>query len=400
MYQKIAIVCFNLSWQSGGPRLVFSLAQSLKKIGHRVIIYTPEFSGQYYQELWEGLDIKIVEPPSKLVWSGRSENIFSWIGRKIAQERLKKSIAKKIANEMNSDFDIVNIHDFAYTVGYFYKKRNPSAKILWTENDPPYTYLPKSNFVFDILSRVYNLYKDVASRKYFSVIDKVSVLDSYNEKWCKKRGLNPAVIRLGVDFEKFYQPVKDMKLNLFGLGSLNKYRHYEEIILAVKYLRDWGYNARAQIICNDMWNEHKYKSFLLKLVEENKLQDFIEFNFEGVSEDGLREVYQKNSFFVYPMYLPPPRDGFGFSIGVFEAMAAGLLLIVSRKTTSTEVLEDGKSALFVDPENPKQIAEKIKYIFDNPDLYKKIANAGQQLVKENLTWERYASNLLKITCEF
>ncbi len=396
MHKKIAIVCFNLSWQSGGPRLVFSLAQSLKKAGHYVIIYAPEFSGQYYKELCEGLDIRIVKPRSYLNWSGRPKNIFIWIKRKIIQERLKLNIAKDIASAMDLNFDIVNVHDFAYPVGYFYKKRNPMARILWTENDPPYMYLPKGNFVFDFLSRFYNFYKDVISRKYFSAIDGVSVLDSHNKSWCEKRGLKPKIVRLGVDFEGFYQPVKEMKLNLFGLGSLNKYRHYEEIILAVKYLRDWGYDARAQIICNDMWNENQYKSYLLKLVEENKLEDHIEFNFKGVSEEGLREAYQKNNFFIYPMYLPLPRNGFGFSIGVFEAMASGLLLIISRKTTSTEVLEDGKHALFVDPENSKQIAEKIKYIADQPDLYKKIATAGQEFVKQSLTWEKYAQSLLEL----
>lgn len=400
---KIAIVCFNISWQSGGPRLIFSSAQALKKLGHRVVIYAPEFSGEYFKELRQGLSIRIVKPKHEFVWAGRPKNILTWMMRKIVQERLKLDTAKRIAAALDDDFDIVNVHDFAYPVGFFYKKRNPRAKILWTENDPPFMYLPKKNFYADVLSRVYNASKNIVHRRYFKAIDKVAVLDMYNKLWCEARGLTPTVIRLGVDFEHFYLPVKDFRkkakqksVRLFGLGSLNEYRRYEDTILAVKLLRDSGYDARALIISNDMWDEKEYRNKLLTIVSEHKLGEYITFNFSGVSEDGLRNAYEESDVFVYAMYLPPPRNGFGFSIGVFEAMAAGLPLIICRTTTSTEVLEDGNTALFFNPMSPDEIAEKIKLLIDYPEQYSKIASAGQKFVKEQLSWGKYSEKVLEM----
>jgi glycosyltransferase involved in cell wall biosynthesis len=400
---KIAIVCFNLSWQSGGPRLIFSLAQSLKKFGHAVVIYAPEFSGEYFKELWTGLDIRVILPEKPLIWSGRPPGLLAKICQKLEQEKALLAAAKRIAAAMEADFDVVNVHDFAYPVGYFYKKFNPKAKVIWTENDPPFMYLPKKSFLFDLLSRAYNFWKDFSSRKYFRAIDRVSVLDSYNELWCRNRGLKPVIVRPGVDAENFYAPVKDFtsrarlgKVRLLGLGSLNEYRRYEDTLGALKYLRDWGYDASALIIANDMWDEKGYRNKILGIVKENSLENFVTFNFQGVSEKGLKDAYHESDLFVYAMYLPPPRNGFGFSIGVFEAMAAGLPVVLCRTTTSTEVLEDGKTALFVDPMSPEQIAEKVKFLIDNPKYYFEIASAGQKFVKENLTWENYVKGLFSL----
>jgi glycosyltransferase involved in cell wall biosynthesis len=400
---KIAIVCFNLSWQSGGPRLIFSMAQSLKASGHQVVIYAPEFSGEYFKELWQGLDIRVVPPPEGLSWSGRPKSLWTKILKKVKEEKLQKETAKRIAAAIAPDIDVLNMHDYAYPVAYFYKKRNPKVKAIWTSHDLIYMYLPKDSFFFDVLSRFYNYTKDLLSRKYFKAIDRVSVLESFNQDWCRRRGLDATIVRLGVDYDNFYLPVKEFKerakrkeVRLFGLGSLNKYRHYEDLISAVKFLREWGYDASALIIASDFWNEKAYREKILELVEKNELKEFIEFNFGGASEEGLREAYRKSDIFVYAMYVPPPRNGYTLSIGVFEAMAAGLPVILCNTTASVEVLEDGKTALFVDPLSPEQIAEKAKFLVDNPERYFEIASAGQKFVKENLTWDKYARGVLKL----
>ena len=80
---KISIVCLNLSWQSGGPRLVFSLARAAKAMGHTVTIYAPAFSREYYQELWEGLDIRVVPPPQPLRWSGIPKISSLYFGKQL-----------------------------------------------------------------------------------------------------------------------------------------------------------------------------------------------------------------------------------------------------------------------------------------------------------------------------
>ncbi len=399
---KIAIVCFNIDWPAGGPRLLYSFAKEVKKMGHEVSIYVPHFSGQYFKELWTGLDIRVVKPREEFVWEGRP-SFFKWIARKIKQEELHLDTARRIANALPADLDLLNVHDYAYRVAYFYRKRNPKAKILWNSNDPPYSYLPKKNPAKAILSKLYNWYRDIASKEYFLAIDSIVVLDKFNQDWCAARGLQSEIVYLGVDFENFYLPVKNFaekarqkKVQIMGLGALNKYRRYDDTILAVKQLRDWGYDATALIICNDTWHETEYRNFLVHLVRENNLEHFVRLKFEGANEAKLKDAFKESDVFVYAVYLPPPRDGFGFSIAVMEAIASGLPLIMCRTTTSMEVLHDGETALFVDPMSPTQIAEKIKMLVDDPKLYDRIARTGQELVKKEFSWENYAKKILDI----
>ena len=400
-HMKIAIVCFNLDLLAGGPRLIFSLARSLQNEGNAVVIYTPSFSGKYFHDLWEGLTIKIVPGSEKLRLSSNPSGFLDWLRHKLTSERIQYSVAKNIALAMDTDFDVVNLHDFAYRVAWRYRVRNPNAKIMWTENDPPYAYLPKKNIVAAFLSKTYNQYKDFESKRDFRAIDTVTVLDFYNRDWCEARGIRAIVSRLGVDFKNFYHPVKNFAprakkkaVRLMGLGSLNPYRRYEDIVMAVKSLRDRGYDAEALIICNDTWNESAYRKELTDLVLKHDLGSAITFMFAGVSEKELRAAFKSADVFIYSVYLPPPRNGFGFSIGALEAIAAGLPLVVCNTTTSSEVLKDGKTALFVDPKSPEQIAEKIKLLVDDPKVYQQIATDGQRFVRTEMTWKKYTDLLL------
>lgn len=400
---KIAIACLNLSWQSGGPRLIFSLARAARAQGHAVVIYAPEFSGKYFKELWDGLDIRIVPPEEPLRWMDLPKGLIARILDKVAEERRRLMVAKSLADAMDRDFDVLNVHDFAYPAGYFYKKRNPNAKVLWTENDPPFLYIPKADFLLDLLARLYHMVKERTEKKYFKAIDVVSVLDTYNKAWCEQRGLKASIVRLGVDFDKFHLPVKDFSararkrsIRFFALGSLTPGRRYEDIIEAVRLLRAEGYDATARIITNDQWNSAEYRQKLHELLARGNTARWVDVSFTGVPHDALRKAFADADAFSYPMYLPPPRNGFGFSIGVFEAMAAGLPVILCDTTTSTEVLKDGETALFVRPMDPRGIADQAKRLIASPELYARIARAAQNFVKSTLTWKSYTNQALDL----
>ena len=395
---KIAIVCFNLKWQAGGTRLIYSLARGLAKQGHAPVIYAPEVNPNAFPELRAGLDIRIVPPPYEFVWNKKIFGLSAKIHAKIREDKLHTLVAKKIAAEMDKNFDIVNVHDFAYKVAPHYKRVNPKVKIVWTENDPPYMYLPKKNPIYDILSRAYNWGRNVLAKPYFKSIDKVAVLDFYNRDWCRARGLNPVVVRSGVDFDVFYRPAhvrtgKEPAFRLFSLGALNPYRRFEDLIRASKLLHDAGANIRTSIVCKDIWNETEYRRSLEALVEESDATSYVSVNFDGVSDDGLRKEFNEADAFVLTTYLPPPRNGYGWGLTNFEAMAAGLPLLICHTSTACEVLEDGKNVLAVDPKSPKEIAEKVQMLIKSPDVYNRITSDGQKFVKENISWDKYAREL-------
>jgi glycosyltransferase involved in cell wall biosynthesis len=398
---KIAIVCFNLKWQAGGTRLIYELAINLKKIGNDVVIYAPEVNEQAFPELRAGLDIRVIPPPGVFSWNKKIPSLFGKIKDKIAQERVHTETGKIIAAAMDMDFDVVNLHDFAYKVAPFYKKRNKKAKIVWTENDPPYMYLPKDNWLYDRLSWIFNSIKDIREKAFYRAIDSVVVLDGYNKKWCEERNLDAKVVRSGVDFDNFYAPARVHTNNknnftLFSLGALNKYRRFEDIIDAAKILHKRGQKVKVNIIAKDIWNEAEYKDLLIKKIGNSEIEEYISINFEGASNQELKNAFESADAFVLTTHLPLPRNGYGWGLTNFEAMASGLPLVIYNTSTATEVLTHRENAVIVESRNSTDLADQIQFLIENPERYNRITAAGQQFVKENISWKKYAEDLVKI----
>ena len=398
---KIAITCFNLGWLAGGPRLIFEQARGMQKLGHKVVIYAPDFDSKIYPQLSQGLDIRTVRFGKPIFGKDTSNSILKRIQRKFGDEHAQMAVARAMADALDADTDVLNCHDTSYRIAPLYKERNPKGKVLWTMHEPPFGYLPKSDVLYDILSRLFNWWRNISIRKYFKFIDAVVVVNERNAEWVRSRGLKVGIVRPGVESDQFYGPVKprragDKKVSILCVGAPNKYRRFEDTIRAVGILRQEGYDARVTVLGKNIWNENEYCEFLKSIARDGGFADRATFRFEGVDEKELVRIYHESDVFTLMIHLPPPRNGYGWQLTGFEAMAAGLPVVISRRIDSVEMLEDGVTALFVDPESPGQVAERIKWLVDHPAEYAKIAAAGQKLVREKLTWEQYARGLLDL----
>ena len=144
-----------------------------------------------------------------------------------------------------------------------------------------------------------------------------------------------------------------------------------------------------------MWDEDQSRDALIALVKRYKLGPYVELNFEGVSEADIVRMFRESDVFVQTVYSPPPSHH-GWGLVNFEAMAAGVPVVLVGSATATEVLKDGENALFFEPMNALQVAEKVKFLIDNPDAYQRIAEAGQLYVKEHQSWKRYAEETFRV----
>lgn len=398
---KIALVYFNLTVQAGGQRQFLSLVKAIQKYGHRVVAYAAAFNPEYFSDVWRGLDLRIVPPSQPLAESiDASSGIVARVRERLRRDRLYTEAAQRIVDAMDPDFEAVNCHeDFAYKVGFFYKKKNPSARIIWTMNNPPFMFLPSGNLVRNIASRAYNFYKNFPEKRFFRFVDMVTVLSKYEKAWAEKRGLPVQIVWSGLDFDDFYAPVKRIvpaeSLRILGVGALNPYRRFEDIILAAKMLRGWGYAATVTLVCKDLWRESAYKAKLSEITKKSEMEPHVHFYFQGASEENLREIYRRSDIYVLSTYIPPPQ-GYGWGLSVFEAMASGLPVVLSRGGGAADILADGQNALFVNPRNPGEIARQIKSLADDPAFYKRIAESGQAFTKEHISWARYAEKMLRI----
>jgi glycosyltransferase involved in cell wall biosynthesis len=265
--------------------------------------------------------------------------------------------------------------------------------------DPPYQYLPKANPLYDLASRFFNWYADYAERRYFRSIDAAAVLVQRNKAWLEARGVPATINWTGIDFKSFYAPPREVSrekpFTIVAVGALNQYRRFEDAIEAVQILRDAKYDARIVVVCKNIWGENEYQEKLERLVAARGLGERVRLLFGGATEAELKHLYAAGHVFVLPIHLPPPRNGFGWQMTAFEAMAAGMPVLVCRSNDVTEALMDRETALFVDPLRPDQIAESVRSLIDVPRMHRKIAAAGQEFVRKNMSWEKFACGILE-----
>ena len=105
----------------------------------------------------------------------------------------------------------------------------------------------------------------------------------------------------------------------------------------------------------------------------------------------LFDMYRSSRFIVVPSNW---YEGFPNVITI--AMMMGRAVIASRLGGIPEIVEDGITGLLCEPNNPKDLSEKIKYLWDNPDLSKKMGEAGCKKALQEYSQEKCYERLMRI----
>jgi glycosyltransferase involved in cell wall biosynthesis len=116
----------------------------------------------------------------------------------------------------------------------------------------------------------------------------------------------------------------------------------------------------------------------------NAIKDVVFTGF--VSEGQLRWFYEQARAYVFPSLSE------GFGLPGLEAMHYSLPVVSSNATCLPEVYQN--AALYFDPKNINDMAEKISAVLDNPELAQKLIREGRQLVQA-YSWRRMAEQTLE-----
>ena len=95
-----------------------------------------------------------------------------------------------------------------------------------------------------------------------------------------------------------------------------------------------------------------------------------------------RQVLELFDVFV----IPSIEQGLGTIM--IEAMALGKPVVATRVGGIADFFVNEKHALLIPPANQKALADKIKFLLDNPDKARRLAANGQSLVRERFSAER------------
>jgi glycosyltransferase involved in cell wall biosynthesis len=163
------------------------------------------------------------------------------------------------------------------------------------------------------------------------------------------------------------------------------HRRLEDAIQAVAQLARGGIKVRLLLA----GSERSYPQYVKSLKAlANRLGVDHEVTFTGkIPDDEIRDLYAACDAFLFPNHQQT------WGLAVFEAMACGCPVLVSRGAGAHEVLTDGRNALLFSPRNPDELAAKIECLVTNPQLKYEIARNGTRIVCETYNWAQFADQI-------
>ncbi len=378
---KIALIIHKLNIRGGVQRHVLSIAREFKKNGHSVKIYTFNYDkSSLFAGEADGLEIVSLRNYKPL--------------RSVKDVFRENSAARELSQKIDKDTDILNPHDqVCYKVSFYFKKNVKNIPSVWTMHDMPTKlwfwwresqFRPELKLTFlKLLAYRFIDYFNVV--KFVKAQDGILVLDSRDKYWVKEFfGMDSEVIGNGLDIEKFpfteRKAPEERHIKILMHGIFAVHRRFEDGILALKILRAKGYDAYMDII-GDFNSDKNYYKMILSLIREEKLENFV--NLRGaVSETDLLTAYKECDIFLFPNHLQ------SWGLAVFEAMASGMPVIVSKTAGASEVLVNGENALLIEALSPQDIALKIEKLIKDSELYLNISRNGRAFVEKNISWSK------------
>lgn len=390
---NIALIIRRLNVKGGAQRQILELARELQKRGHAVTLYTFAYSEKdCFTDLLRGLRV--------VVWHGDGQKKSeapaphaSFFGSGFFAENRK---AKELALQIDRDTDLLHPHDqVAYRVAAYYKKQVKRAPSVWMMNDVPtrayaawYSRQIRPDARESLPKRIIHWLMDMYDIWMFIRQQNViAVLDDFNRENARRfLGRDSTVTRSGLDIAAFgyreHQPPDRTGVRLLTTGIFMRHRRFEDIIEAVKILRDRGIQVTLTVI-GDQDNDRKYAEEVRRLAKARGVTNRVSFP-GRVSEADLVAAYRQHHIFIF---ANNPQT---WGLAVFEAQACGAPVIVSRGAGASEVLADRENALLVRPRMPEEIAGAVSLLVNDTALYKRLSRNGRAFVEQRMGWDKYA----------
>jgi glycosyltransferase involved in cell wall biosynthesis len=168
------------------------------------------------------------------------------------------------------------------------------------------------------------------------------------------------------------------------VGALIPGKGQEEAILALAHLKKTGIAAELMIVGK---GEPEFRRHLEEVVRSNDLVD--EVIFAGQVVSAFPAMFDSDAILVCSR-----SEAFGRV--TIEGMSAGRPVIGARSAATAELIQDGVNGLLYDPGDAKDLADKIRYVFEHPQVAESLAGNAQAWVKGYFTPGRYTADLLAI----
>jgi glycosyltransferase involved in cell wall biosynthesis len=405
---KIAVLVNSLARAGGIAKHALRSSSEFASMGHDVTVWTIEYDRDAcYPDLARSLDVRMMRPPGRIIAAPPRKLLGTGIAHYLWDLWQVYLDQRRLSQAMPAGYDVVHPHGNQIVWAAAAYRRRHGAVAVWMCNDFwPIASHRKPSSPTARSQAAYAAKKTITypferhDRSSIRALDSIVVLsEQVRSQMAAHYGVNPVIVRAGVDGWKFVQGdgnrirarygVSDGSYLLLTLCELMPRRRIEDVVGAVRVLADEGADVRYLVAGRDS-SYPDYSRFLRAEVRRQGLEDHVIFTGE-VAEQELPDFFHASDAFIWAS-----DENQSWGLAGMEAMAAGKPLIVSRANGLAEVLEHGRTAMLVDPRSPEAISDTVRHLMAEPAFAREVAERGQRLVMQSYSWRANTESMLEL----
>lgn len=384
---RIAFITFEYPPFIIGGAGVYALnvTRELAKLGHQVVVFTPDISENRSQSNLLNLEIRKVHVNNELPFKA----LQFWL-------RLPKEIR---CLEKNNRFDILHFNGISY---WFLKNRLSKAKHIVTVHHLVKDAMMNNNPNF--ISRIKDIsgengfFVSIFERKCIKYSDKLVAVSNFTKKQIiESYHLDPAQIEIiynGADFNG-YSCTKEEISNYKKQLNLSE----RPVILFVGRVDDP--RKGLDFLVNSIKRVLDITDITLLIVgkgDQTKIRELI--SSLGISSNVvftgfIDEKLLKICYLLCDIYVCSSKlEGFGLTI--VEAMLAGKPIVATKVGAIPEILDEKINGILVEPDDIVCMSDAIIKLVKNKDLAINIGEINAEYAINNFNWNRNAIRLNEI----
>lgn len=233
---------------------------------------------------------------------------------------------------------------------------------------------------YDIFTKYSNEKNNIYEITHSNYCKAIFTLSNYHKNFLIEKGVPEEKIILthqAVEFE--INEIKPKEFNtpkkIVSISRFVEKKGYDVLIKTAELLQDEKYEF-------SIYGFGPLEKELKDMINERNLSNIsIEGSLNGPEE--VNKILQESDLLVAPCKIAESGDRDGFPTVILEGMAAGIPILTTSISAIPEIIFDEKNGFIVPPENPNELASKIKHIFSLPPekIFEIKTNAQNDILK-------------------
>lgn len=298
--------------------------------------------------------------------------------------RMFRSTELIFREALNINADIYQIHDPELLYVALKLKKNKKRVIFDSHEDSKKTMLVKPYLrppFSIIITKAYGIFERFICKRLDGVIGATLYIENIFKN-ISKNVINISNYPILNQLESNI-PWDQKKAEVCYVGSISTVRGLKEVVKSLEFITS---EVRLNLVGNFAYA--KIETELKELHGYMKVNEYGYVDSKEVQLVYLRSIAGIVTLHPIPTYLE------SVPIKMFEYMAAGIPFVISDFPYWRDILKGCECCIFVNPLNPKEIAEAIDYFANNVDEAKKMGEKGKDLVFKKYDWDKEVSKLL------